>query len=122
LNGPDLRSERQRTIDDFNRDLCRNDGRLALQSIGDIVGKNKWHGYILFEFDSSLAVVLECPITGNATYILTGNWRTMVTESKRRLLTEFAEHTTRLVHKGDWLIRIKRTLQQHAARTPLLKS
>lgn len=95
---------------------------VTLNPIRCSVGKSKWYGYILFEFDSSLAVVLECPITRNATYILTGNWRTMVTESKRRLLTEFAQYTTRVVHKGDWLVRIKRTLQQHAASKPLLKS
>jgi hypothetical protein len=94
----------------------------TLNPIRCSVGKSKWYGYILFEFDSSLAVVLECPITGNATYILTGNWRTMVMESKRRLLTEFAQHTTKVVHKGDWLARIKRALQQHSASTPLRKS
>jgi hypothetical protein len=95
---------------------------VTLNPIRCSVGKSKWYGYILFEFDSSSAVVLKCPLTGNATYIITGNWRTMVTESKHRLLTEFPQHSTKVVHKGDWLSRIKRTLQEHAASTPLLKS
>jgi len=42
-------------------------------------------GYILFEFPWSRAVVLECPVEGNATYILWGEWRGMLQLTKAEL-------------------------------------
>jgi len=38
------------------------------------VGTRRHLGYILFEFVWSRAVILECPVEGNATYILWGDW------------------------------------------------
>jgi hypothetical protein len=87
----------------------------SLNLIRCYVGTKMWHGYILFEFDWSGAVVLECPITGNATYVLSGNWTTMLGETKRALNTVYSEFTTKVVHKGDWLFRVRQALP----RTPV---
>ena len=43
------------------------------------VGTKSWKGYVVFEFQLSDRVILECPKSGNATYILEGNWREMHT-------------------------------------------
>ena len=74
------------------------------------VGREGWRGYIVFEFVRSKCVVLECPIEGNATYILSGNWKLMVGHSKLYLRTRYSAFCTKVVHKGDWLGRIRTAL------------
>jgi hypothetical protein len=49
------------------------------------VGTAGYLGYILYEFPWSRAVVLECPITGNATYILWGDWQGMLQLTKSEM-------------------------------------
>lgn len=49
------------------------------------VGTEGYRGYILYEFPWSRAVVLECPINGNATYILRGDWYGMLQRTKSEL-------------------------------------
>jgi len=49
------------------------------------VGTEGYLGYILYEFSWSRAVVLECPINGNATYILWGDWHGMLRLTKSEL-------------------------------------
>ena len=55
-------------------------------------------------------VVLECPVEGNATYVLSGDWKKMVGHSKFYLRTNFSHNYTKIVHKGDWLARVKTAL------------
>src|SRR5882724_5108944 len=42
------------------------------------IGNELWDGYVVFEFGSTKNVVLECPVEGNATYVLSGEWKCMV--------------------------------------------
>jgi len=49
------------------------------------VGTEAQLGYILYEFSWSRAVVLECPVVGNATYILWDDWRGMLRLTKSEL-------------------------------------
>ncbi len=74
------------------------------------VGKNGWQGYVLFEFSWTDRVVLECPLTGNATYVLSGNWNRMIGRTKEYLRTRYSKECTKVVHKGDWLSRIRKAL------------
>lgn len=76
------------------------------------VGKESWLGYVVFEFLSSDRVVLECPIEGNATYILSGDWEAMVGHTKAELRREYGMRSTKVVHKGDWLDRIREALRK----------
>jgi len=75
------------------------------------VGKESWHGYIVFEFANTDRVVLECPIEGNAIYVLSGNWKLMINHTKAELRTEYGHLCMRIVHKGTWLTRIQQTLR-----------
>jgi hypothetical protein len=86
----------------------------TLQPSKCYVGTELWLGYILFEFAWSTGVVLECPIEGNATYILSGPWQQMLRRTKAYLRTRFASDCTKVVHKGDWLVRVWETLDQNA--------
>jgi len=82
-----------------------------LNPVDCYVGKESWLGYVVFEFSNSNRVVLECPIEGNATYILAGDWKAMVVLSKAELRHEFAHCYTKVVHKGAWLSRIRTALR-----------
>lgn len=76
------------------------------------VGKKMWLGYVAFEFERYGAAILECPFDGNATYVLFGQWRLMLHECKRSLLTKYARFTTKVVHRGDWLHRVTAVLKR----------
>jgi hypothetical protein len=71
------------------------------------VGTKSWKGYAVFEFQHSDRVILECPKSGNATYIIEGNWREMIAASKRDLRSEYRYHCTRIIHCSDWINRVK---------------
>jgi hypothetical protein len=75
------------------------------------VGRDSWLGYVVFEFASFKRVVLECPIEGNATYVLSGDWKRMVSYTKGELRERFARRYEKVVHKGDWLARVRQALR-----------
>lgn len=81
------------------------------------VGTELWVGYILFEFTWCKAVVLECPIEGNASYIILGDWKKLAGFTKRELLNRFSRNCTRVVHKGEWLPRVREALTIDHVRT-----
>ena len=58
---------------------------------------------MLFKFGNLRRVLLECPIEGNATYILIGDWRQMAFETKADLRRRFENRYIKVVHKGGWL-------------------
>jgi hypothetical protein len=75
------------------------------------VGKHGWEGYSVFEFTYSVRVVLECPVEGNATYILSGDWKGVIGYSKQYLREHSRQYRARVFHRGDWLSRIDDTLR-----------
>jgi hypothetical protein len=89
-------------------------GRLeAIRSLGPVdcfVGKKMWQGYVVFTFPGTDRVVLECPLEGNATYVLRGEWRRMVGLSKQELRRRYRDSYAKIVHKGDWPDRIRQRL------------
>lgn len=74
------------------------------------IGTELWLGYVLFEFQYTDRVALECPIEGNATYVLSGNWKQMVRHSKQYIRRYYSKKYTKVVHKGDWLDRVRNAL------------
>jgi len=74
------------------------------------VGVKLWKGYVAFEFQHSDKVVLECPQTGNATYILIGDWRKMISATKAELRSEYSTLCTRIIHVSDWKSRVRQTV------------
>jgi hypothetical protein len=88
----------------------------ALKSLGPAkcyLGEEQWFGYVVFEFARSDRVVLECPVEGNAIYVLWGDWKSMVTHTKRNVWTHFSQNYRRIVHKGKWLALTRRALKLH---------
>lgn len=83
----------------------------TLEPIRCFVGRKMWLGYIVFKFKWSGSVILECPITGNATYVLSGNWQEMIGKTKALIRTRFPRYYTRVIHKGNWLGRVRGALR-----------
>ena len=83
----------------------------SLRPLSCYIGKESWSGYVVFEFSGSNCVVLECPFEGNATYVLWGDWKAMVGHTKAEIRSEFENRYTKIVHKGDWLPRIREALR-----------
>jgi hypothetical protein len=74
------------------------------------VGREGWKGYVVFTFESTSRVLLECPIEGNALYVLDENWKTMLGLSKGEIRERHQGQHVRVVHRGDWLSRAETAL------------
>jgi hypothetical protein len=73
-------------------------------------GKKAWFGYAVYEFSYSKRVVLECPIEGNATYVLSGDWKKMISLTKAEVRQEHAGRSARIFHTVNWLRRVRQAL------------
>ena len=91
-------------------DYGRLEALKKLRPVKCYVGKELWDGYVVFEFNQTRHVVLECPVEGNAIYVLTGDWKRMVGHSKAYLRQEYPDSYIKVVHKGDWLDRVRYAL------------
>jgi hypothetical protein len=85
----------------------------ALKTLGPVkcyVGNDLWSGYVVFEFKGTGPVVLDCPVEGNAIYVLSGDWKKMVGHSKAYLRNVYPNSYIKIAHKGDWLDRVLQAL------------
>ena len=82
-----------------------------IDSLGPVtqryVGKKAWRGCWVFEFQNSDKVVLECPRTENATYVLSGEWTKMVRQTKVELRSSFRHLTQWILHTPGWESRVR---------------
>jgi hypothetical protein len=121
-----------REIQDYLQDLGARDssfrydlGRLTtiyenlipcLKEKPDIyVGTTEFRGYIVFHLQKSNVAILECPVVGNAIYILKGDWQSLSTKPKAILLQEYQGRTERIIHTGDWYGKLLNRLTAHRA-------
>ena len=76
-------------------------------------GEDQWDGYHAFQIPGTGRVVLECPVKGNATYVLWGDWQRMVAHTKSYIWRNFPQNYRKIIHgdKRKWLWRIKRALK-----------
>ncbi|MCL4849795.1 MAG: hypothetical protein KJZ78_00250 [Bryobacteraceae bacterium] len=91
-------------------DYGRLEALKKLRPVKCYIGRELWDGYVVFEFNGTRNVVLECPVEGNATYVLSGDWKRMVGHSKAYLREHYPHSYTKVVHKGDWLDRVRYAL------------
>lgn len=89
----------------------RLDKIASLKPVLTHFGTKAWLGYAAYEFRHSSKVVLECPIAGNATYVLSGEWKRMIKYSKAELRNEYSKQCVRIVHSLHWLERIREALR-----------
>jgi hypothetical protein len=98
LAGRSVDEERLRRID-------------RLDPSGRSVGTTGPLGYALFEFRWTSAVVLECPVEGNATYILWDDWRGMLQLTKGELRQK--PNCERIIHRDRSYGKVIQALNRH---------
>jgi hypothetical protein len=75
-----------------------------------MIGKKGWLGYVTFSFAFTEKIVLECPVKGNAVYILSGkDWQRLARKTKAEVRRS-RSFWKKVVHKNEWLERVKRHL------------
>jgi hypothetical protein len=70
------------------------------------VGKRAWKGYVTFEFSNSSSVVLECPVTGNATCVIGGDWKASISLTKAEVRREHRQYA-KVNHTTHWLRKLR---------------
>jgi hypothetical protein len=99
---------------DFWEELDDPERLRRINSLGKVsrryIGVRGWKGYWVFEFENSKMVVLECPRTGNATYVLRGDWRKMLDHTKAELRSEFRHLSQQIIHKSNWENHVRRAV------------
>ena len=75
------------------------------------LGEDGYEGYTVFCFNRTPWVILECPVYGNATYILKDNWETISKLSKWEVRHEHSEKVIVIRHNESWFQRLKIHLQ-----------
>lgn len=73
------------------------------------VGSDEFEGYIVLTFAHTSRTLLECPVFGNAIYILDSEWKRLSKMTKQELLTH--PSANRIIHRGDWFWRVKQELR-----------
>lgn len=87
--------------------ICR---LLSFEPTDVILGSDAFEGYVAFHFAELEIAILECAIVGNAIYLLPGDWTSLSRLTKNELLKNPARDVTRIVHSGDWFLRLKRLI------------
>jgi hypothetical protein len=86
-------------------------GRLhKIHSLGPtetLVGLDEFEGYIVFLFPRIPLAVLDCPVKGNAIYVLGDKWLSLSRLTKSQLLNRSSREAVRIVHKGEWFSRLR---------------
>lgn len=73
------------------------------------VGRDESSDYIIFTFSNSSRALMECPIKGNAIYVVdAGDWERLSRMTKQQL--QELPSTTRIVHRGEWFEKLRQEL------------
>ena len=77
---------------------------------GCFVGADEFDGYVVFTFPGTRKALLERPVYGNAVYVLGSDWKRLSRMSKRDFLADGTLGVTKIVHRGDWFLRVVNAL------------
>ena len=75
------------------------------------ISEDGFNRYIAFCFDWTEKVILECPIYGNAIYIIKGDWQKIARMSKWEARYEYSKQVTIIRHNETWFERLKSNLK-----------
>ncbi len=67
-------------------------------------------GYTVFTFPYTLSVLLECPIVGNAIYVIHKDWERWSRMSKQELMADESGEVVRIVHRAGWFEKVRQAL------------
>lgn len=71
------------------------------------IGEDEFEGYVVFCFDRTEKVVMECPVVGNAVYVISGNWQEITKLGKREAKNRHTNCIKTINHNETWLERLQ---------------
>jgi hypothetical protein len=78
------------------------------------VGNDEFEGYVVCCFDWTEKVILECPIYGNAIYVIKKGeypWQEIAKATKREARTKYSDQVKVIKHTDSWLKRLEFNLR-----------
>lgn len=66
--------------------------------------------YLMFTFPNTSIAIMECPIVGNALYVIETDWKNWSGKSKKTLQADQSGKITRIPHQGDWFAKVEKIL------------
>lgn len=82
------------------------------------LGKDEFDGYLVLYYAQHQLAVFECPIVGNALYLVRGDWQTLARRSKAELLHDESGNIKRIIHHGAWSERLAQMFSAPSDKTP----
>jgi hypothetical protein len=93
-------------------DEARLEAILSLESDRKYRCSDGFLGYLVLEFERYEKVILECPIYGNAVYLLYKNsWKLQARESKKYIRENYPGSYKRVQHTDGWLQKVRMELR-----------
>jgi hypothetical protein len=78
-------------------------------------GPEEFLGYLIYEFKQHKKVILECPIYGNAVYLLyRDSWQSQANHSKQFIRENYPGSWARIFHTENWFARLRLELSRNA--------
>lgn len=74
------------------------------------IGLEAFEGYMLFYFGNKDIAILDCPIIGNAIYILKKEWNELSRLPKSELIDLHSDKVSRIIHRGNWVDKLVKIL------------
>ena len=68
-------------------------------------------GYIIFKFDHTQKALMECPIYGNAIYVIGSYWEPWSRMTEQELTAYQSGEVKRIPHQGDGFGKVKQELE-----------
>ena len=106
--------EKDHIVKNFNsvEDIKRLEKILIFNPIKGYIGLKKWKGYLIYEFKNLDVVICESIFTGNATYILKGNWGAMIVHGRNGIRRNFicGKDYWRFYHCDNWYESVKNVM------------
>ncbi len=93
-------------------DIERLQKMQELQPEAIYIGLEEFDGYVVFYFEKNRTAVLECPVVGNAIYVIRGDWRKLSQLTKKQLLELNSTSAQRIIHSGDWFLRLEKAVRR----------
>jgi len=82
----------------------------SLKPDSTYIGLEELEGYMLFYFKNKDIAILDCPIIGNAIYVLKKEWKELSRLTKSELTELHSDKVKRIIHRGDWADKLVKIL------------
>lgn len=100
--------QREGWLEGFDQE--RLDKALSLNPDRWYVGSEGFDGYSIFTFGDTKKALMECPIYGNALFVIGSGWERWSRMTKQELRADKSGEVVRIEHRRDWFEKVKKEL------------